>query len=276
MKPASRTRVIAFLAFLVVVGVVVSALLYLKGAPEEPAVQPAGQEAASPETIEALPTLPPPEAEERPSEKSALKPTDAQVREWAGSLSKNAEYLRWVAIKHLLGKFVAVVENISTGQSPAKLLSFMEPEGRFAVFEKKEKEFVDPKGYRRYDRLVGAFVSINTSRCARLLHKLDPWLNRKYRELGNPELDFRGALQKAMAEMLRVPIVEGDIPLQRISVNLKIGIAELEAMSDAQKHLFRMGPVNIRKVQDKLRELGRALDMSGELLKIEVISYSRE
>jgi hypothetical protein len=37
----------------------------------------------------------------------------------------------------------------------------------------------------------------------------------------------------------------------------------LEALSPAQKLLLRMGPANARKVQEKLRELGSALDATG-------------
>jgi len=55
--------------------------------------------------------------------------------------------------------------------------------------------------------------------------------------------------------------VEADIELAREEVNLKFADTELEGMSAAQKHLFRMGPDNIRRVQAKLEKLRATLGL---------------
>jgi hypothetical protein len=75
-----------------------------------------------------------------------------------------------------------------------------------------------------------------------------------------------------MAGLLAVPAIEGDIALERIEVNCKLADPQLEAMSEAQKHLFRMGPENIYKVHAKLRELGRALGIARTLENVRPIA----
>jgi hypothetical protein len=270
----SGKRAAAVFVFLAFVTIGVFVFFYFQDEPEEPAA----------ESVEAMPAAPdagvPPAEPELPVEEAAParpvmeKPTDAQIREWAEMLSVDQVFTRWVQTQHLLGKFVAVVENISTGQSPRKLLGFMEPEGKFKTLIRGEREFLDPESYRRYDVVANAFASLDAQKCARLVNRMYPWLDRKYREMGKPGLDFRGALAKAIAELLRVPVVTGDIPLQGKAVSMEIAIEELEAMSDAQKHLFRMGPENIRKIQAKLREVGRALGMSTELDQVQPIPHS--
>ena len=41
---------------------------------------------------------------------------------------------------------------------------------------------------------------------------------------------------------------------------------ELEGLSQAQKHLLRMGPENILRINSKLRELAQALDIPSRKL----------
>jgi hypothetical protein len=41
---------------------------------------------------------------------------------------------------------------------------------------------------------------------------------------------------------------------------------ELESLSQAQKHLLRMGPENILRIQSKLRELAKALGIASSKL----------
>ncbi|GAH52328.1 unnamed protein product, partial [marine sediment metagenome] len=70
---------------------------------------------------------------------------------------------------------------------------------------------------------------------------------------------FDKTLTVAIVELLKAPVVEGDILLEAKVVSYKMADPELENLSEAQKHLIRMGPENVRKIQAKLREIGLAL-----------------
>jgi len=77
--------------------------------------------------------------------------------------------------------------------------------------------------------------------------------------LGYPNEDFQNTLIRAIRELLGTPLVEGDIVLEQAVATYQMADEDLEDLSDAQKHLLRMGPQNVRKIQSKLREMAVAL-----------------
>ncbi len=77
--------------------------------------------------------------------------------------------------------------------------------------------------------------------------------------MGYPEEDFDKTLDEAIVELLKVPVVKGEILLESKVISYAMADPKLEDLSEAQKHLLRMGPENVRKIQAKLREIGLAL-----------------
>ncbi|MBN2494833.1 MAG: DUF3014 domain-containing protein [Deltaproteobacteria bacterium] len=261
MEDNARAKWIAFGAVLVAAGI--AAFVYLALLPEP--VEPPPAPPAPPPAPAVEPPAAPQPAEQPPAPAPAPaepQPDDVRIRELAKPLSTDPELARWLEAEHMLERFTALVESVANGASPRKLLPFLAPVGRFAVFERDGKEYIDPAGYRRYDRLVQAFCSLDSAGSAEVLKRLSPWLERSYRDLGRPDRSFRKALAEAMGVLLAVPVVEGDVLLERIEVNLKFADPALEGMSEAQKHLFRTGPENMRRVQMKLREIARAMRLS--------------
>ncbi len=265
----------------VVIGVLVTAVLagigaYLLLSRDQPASDPPAAAQPSPTAQPTEPAAPVPEPEPEPAPAAApaapQPPLDEdRIRELADALSSSAEWSRWLARPHLLGKLVAAVETVASGGSPRKVLPFLAPEGRFAVIERGGREIIDPAGYARYDPLVAAFTSLDTAGLVALYRRLEPRLDQRYRELGRPGQRFRDALGRAMAELLAVPAVEAEVPLERIEVTLKLDEPRLEAMSEAQKHLFRMGPDNVRRIQAKLREIAAALGLRAAIADVDPI-----
>jgi hypothetical protein len=198
---------------------------------------------------------PPPPAE------PATEPTDEQIRASAAQCLGSPLLARLLESQGLAGKAVAAVDLVARGESPRKFLSALEPEGKFRTQQRDEREYLDPASYERYTPLTDAVEAMDPQACARLYRQLEPWLEKKYREIGEPGRTFRAALADAIDELLKVPAFDGDIPLSTTAVNMKMDIPELEALSDAQKHLLRMGPKNIRRIQEALRKLATALGL---------------
>ena len=274
MSESSKVKLIVLGIF----GLVVGAGVYAYMALMAPAPQPAKPEPPAP----VVAPRPPPEAPPEPTEPAPdpprtpvepeKEPDDESIRKAVNSLSEDPLLPHWLATEHLRGKFVALVESVANGRSPRKLVPFLSPAGSFPVLEREGVELIDPEGYKRYDKVTAAFCSLDTAGVVRLLKKIDPWLEGSYSEIGKPGRTFRMALAQAMGQLLQVPIITGEIPLERIEVTLKIGVVELEAMSQAQKHLFRMGPANIGRIQAKLRELGKALGFEASLRRAKPLS----
>ncbi len=197
----------------------------------------------------AQPTLPPVE----------LDKSDDLVRQLAKELSSHPKIDLWLRSKDIVRRFTAAVDNIANGLSPGSHVDFFAPDGEFKVIKKGDLCYADPDGYGRYDPVVDVFVSLDSKKSVSLLRALKPLFQEAYRDLGYPDRDFQETLIRAIDELLRTPVVEGDILLEKAVVNYIMVDPVLEGLSDAQKHLLRTGPENVGAVQAKLREIAAAL-----------------
>jgi len=187
-----------------------------------------------------------------------LDSSDPLIRDLVKRISSNPQLLNWISAMDLIRKFVASVDNIANGQSPRAHLDFFILEDPFKVIRISGREYIDPSSYARYDGITEAFLSLDTEGSVRLFKQLKPLIQEAYRELGYPEQDFQNTLGKAIRELIRVPVVK-DVLLQKKVTSYAMANPRLEELSPAQKHLLRMGPENVKKVQSKLSEMARAL-----------------
>jgi hypothetical protein len=189
----------------------------------------------------------------------ALGESDPSVREFAAALSTNPEFAKWLLTKDLVRKFVVAVDNVANGLSPKPHVDFFSPAGPFRVVRTKKGTLVDEATYSRYDPVAGVVLSLDAKAAVRLYRAVKPLLQDAYRDLGYPGVDFEDTLVRAMAELLETPVVEGPVVLEKKILSYAMTDETLEALSPAQKQLFRMGPKGVRGVHGKIRELAAAL-----------------
>ena len=192
----------------------------------------------------------------------ALGESDQAVREFAAALSTNPDFAKWLLTKDLILKFVVSVDNVANGLSPKPHIDFFSPSGQFRIVRTKEGTLVDEASYSRYDPVVGVIFSLDAVAAARLYRAVKPLLQDAYRDLGYPGVDFEDTLVRAMAELLETPVVEGPVVLEKKILSYAMTDETLEALSPAQKQLFRMGPKGVRAVHGKIRELAAALGIA--------------
>jgi hypothetical protein len=216
------------------------------------------------------PAMPPAAVEEKqapssePTETSKLPPvaldeSDGLVRQLARELSSHPRLAGWLRSGQLIRHFVGAVDNIANGLSPRSHIKFFMPEGEFKVIKTGNVFIADPDGFNRYHPAVDVFVSLDSGQCAALFRGLKPLCQEAYRDLGYPNQDFEATLVRAIRELLETPIVDGDIILEKAVLNYTMLDPNLENLTDAQKHLLRMGPENVEAIQKKLREMAAAL-----------------
>lgn len=194
----------------------------------------------------------------------ALDQSDGLVRELAGALSKHPQLAVWLAQQGLIERFTAVIENIVAGANPRTHLGFLAPRQRFTVMMQKGRVVADPKSYAGYDAFGDAVESLDAPGCARVFRTLEPLFDKAYRDLGNPQGRFRVPLSAAMARLMEVPVLAGDVPLRPVAQPILLYQyidPKLEALSPGQKTLLRTGPRNVAKFQAKLREIDAALGL---------------
>jgi hypothetical protein len=209
---------------------------------------------------------PAPTATPTPFPLPTLDGSDAPFRDLARAVSHHPLFALWLARTELVRTAAAVVLNVAEGESPRPHLGFLAPKAGFAVIERRSGRLtIDPAGYARYDPVGDAVASLDEAECARVYRILEPLFEAAYRELGHPEGGFSGALARAFASLLAVPVVEGEVALVRVEkavVIYELFDEKLEALSPAQKHLLRMGPRNVKRIQDKIRAVSEALGLA--------------
>jgi hypothetical protein len=202
----------------------------------------------------------PPASSEGPTKPPVeLDMSDDLVRQLAREISTHPRLAEWLKSKDLIRRFVAAVDNIANGLSPRAHIDFFQPPGEFVTIKRGDVYVADQEGYSRYHTVVDVFVSLDSSQCVSLFRSMKPLCQEAYRDLGYPDQDFEQTILRAIGELMGTPVVEGNIFLEKAVLNYVILDPALENLSDAQKHLLRMGPENVGAIQAKLREMGVAL-----------------
>ncbi len=247
--------VITVVAFFVLVTVLIALyFLVLKKKPDEPA-EPVEIKQGIPikeETVEQDIQIPEPLQVD-------LDQSDDVVRMRGAELSSHTALSQWLKSEDLIRKFVAAVDNLANGEAPSPHIDFFKPAGNFDVVVRDGIVSIDPATYKRYNLVADVFSSLNARLTVRLYWLLRPTLQEAYKELGYSDKVFQETLVMAMAELLKVPILDQSIEVEKEVVTYKIVNPRLESLNPAQKHLLRMGPENVEIIQAKLRELAQGL-----------------
>jgi len=188
-----------------------------------------------------------------------LDKSDEAVRGLAADLSTNPLFLEWLKTKDILRRFVAAVDNIANGQSPRPHLDFFNLRTPIKVIQRNGKTVIDPASFDRYNVVADVFESLSAAGCARLFESARGLLDQAYRELGYPRGDFRQTFFRAIVAILRTPVIDVPLEVEKGIVTYTLKDPRLEALDEVEKHLLRMGPENVQLIQAKLRAIALAL-----------------
>jgi hypothetical protein len=231
----------------VLVLALVGVYLYLRAPSDRPAPAEAARVAPSPAK---------PAAE--PGEQIVLPPLDQSdpiVRELVGRLSSHPTVAAWMTTDGLILNFAAVTLAMSNGESPTLELKAVGPIPKFSPRTSRNDLFIAPSSYQRYDRFAEAVSALDARGTARLYATLKPRIRDAHGRMAPATAEFDPVLERAIVEMLRVPVVQGEIELVPHGIGYAFMDPKLEGLSAAQKHLLRMGPKNVQAIQLKLREI---------------------
>jgi hypothetical protein len=253
--PPPRDRWPFVLAAIAIAAVVLAGYLSLRKSPEVERDPRAAGPAAEPRPPQPVRTAEPGDDVPLPP----LDDSDALVRDLVARLSSHPRVAAWLTTDQLIRNFTLVVINIADGQTPVPYLQRLSPGAPFRVSEEGSGARVDPRSYQRFDTHAAAVSGIDARSAARLYATLKPRIDDAYEELGAPHGDVDRTLERAIAHLLRTPAVQGPIAVVPATTVFKYEDPALESLSPAQKQLVRMGPMNLRIVQSKLREVAEHL-----------------
>ena len=197
-----------------------------------------------------------------------LDDSDGLVRQLVGALSSHPSVAAWLATNGLIRNMAVVIENSSTGTTPSMHLRVLKPAGPFRVMVRGTALVIDPRSYDRYTSIADAVASIDAGAVAKVYGNLKPLIQMAYDELGRQEPVDR-AVERTIVALLAVPAVDGDVRVEMAENRITYHFADLrlEALSGVQKQLLRMGPRNVRVVQNRLRLIALALGIPEQRLR---------
>ena len=85
-------------------------------------------------------------------------------------------------------------------------------------------------------------------------------------ELGNPDRPFLGTFERAIINLLDVPIVDTSSALVEHAPFFHFTDETLESLSPVQKQFLGMGPSNVRTIQAKIRQIALAIGIADSRL----------
>ena len=202
-------------------------------------------------------------------EPKAVPPLDLSdpfVRELLSGLSGRPELAAWLASDNLIRNLVATIDAVANGTTPSPQLRRLAPTGSFSAEPRGEDFIIDARSYQRYNGLADTVATLDANGLARAYAILRPRLQEAYAELGYPGSDIDSTVERAIARLLETPTLDREVDVRPAPVLYHFTDERLERLAPAQKQLLRMGPRNERLVQDKLREVARALGIPNERL----------
>jgi hypothetical protein len=220
---------------------------------------------AEPEAVSAPPPLPTaaPTPTPAPSTTPVVLPpldeSDELMRRLVADLSAHPLLQRWAARNDLIRTITVVTVNVATGESPRPNLQFLAPKTRFHPRSRGGRLVPDPAGFSGYDPIADAIASLDADAVARAYRITEPLFEIAFKDLGMPDVRFRTMLDRALANLLAVPVLDADVELLPHATTYRYASPRLEQLSPAQKQFLRMGPRNVKIVQSKLREIQAAL-----------------
>jgi hypothetical protein len=255
-EPGRGSRAFIWIAAILLVVAGIAGVVYLRRSSQAPAAAVTTAPPAATASSETRSSLGP---AVEPIELPPLVLTDPLVRELLGKLSSSPTLAAWLATDGLIRAFVVSVENVADGASPAKHVRALAPKTPFRTLSEGGVTTIDPRSFSRYDGIANAATSMDAAGLARVYSMLKPRLVEAYKELGHPEGDLDMAVERAIVHLLQTPVVEEPIVLRPRVLSFRYDRDDLEALSPAQKQLLRMGPRNVKTIEEQLRAVAREL-----------------
>ena len=203
----------------------------------------------------------------------ALADSDEVVLESLSGIAGETSVMRFFVSDHVVSRFVASVDALTSRQVPSQIMAVQELEGEFIATANEQPDMVirnsqgdpipqyilNPANYQRYDAQVEMFEALDTQELVTLHQEFAPLSQQAYVELGYPDGDFETRLIEVIDSLLSTPDIREPPRLIKPEAFYLFTDPDLEALPAGQKVLMRMGPANAQRVKAKLREIRVAL-----------------
>jgi hypothetical protein len=237
--------------------------------PEVPTAVPDSAPATAPEFTPFDAPLPDPEPppefvqEDLPEPAPPLPPldeSDAEARDALAAAASEDLVTEHIPPDGLVRRIVVTVDNLPREAIWTKARAVAPQDGRFLVEGPEGERVIAESNYSRYTPFVQLVDAIDAEALADRYQQYYPLLQEAYEELGFPGRQFHNRALEVIDHLLDTPQVEGPIRVEQPHVLYTFADPELEALSEGQKVMLRVGPQNAAVLRAKLVELRAALE----------------
>lgn len=171
----------------------------------------------------------------------------------------------WFEVKDTITKYVVLIHDMSQNQIVGKNRRFLKISTKNMVRKDVQGLYLADEGYKRYDDFANAVASIDEVKGLDLYLAYKPLFNKVYKTFSYPEsYKVEDIFLKAAANVINAPVMEERVGIVKHSIFYKFSNPKLEALSDVEKQMLRMGPENTKKIQAKLRQLVEVISILNE------------
>ena len=169
----------------------------------------------------------------------------------------------WFVSEQQIRKWVLAIDLMADGDVPKQYRPIAYPLVRFEPevrgVEPEQQFLVKADSYKRTELFVNLFTAMDVQHLARYYRAWLPLLEKAYQEQGKKDKfdqRFRTAVQRVIDVK---PLAEAPMLKKRGGVIYVYADEKLEAATDVEKMMWRMGPDNSLKLQNYLKELQQHL-----------------
>lgn len=276
-QPSQRSAAITLGLPAVGLAIIVGALLWgfqdsptstLTESKHDPVADLPSSQLQSPETVE--PPVDAPETDFSPAPDIAENPElgvaalNLILTEQAASWSIEPLGTNFARQSNAVERAVAMLDNLRQGEVPYKLLPVARPKHAFGILDDGLAVTVNPSSFARYDGLAQTIGGINVEAIVSFYRQYQATLNAAWATLGYTDIALEDAVLSSLDIILLAPEISPSARLKKKEANWIYEDENLEALPSLQKQVIRMGPENMRIVQDTARSLRGAILDSAE------------
>ncbi len=196
----------------------------------------------------------------------SLDESDIWLQEKLQAMTWRKELLKLIIDEDMIRRFVVFTDNFAQGQLAYEHSPLVQPQTHFSAIEtdtltpdNSQIWLWDETVTRRFSLYVDLLRSFDSEGLVNWYGELKPLIDKAYAELGYPDENFTQVLQDAITRVLDMEIPKQPIELVRPSVMYRYKDPELEALSDADKLLLRIGKENLLVLKSVLLEISEKL-----------------
>jgi hypothetical protein len=212
-----------------------------------PEAPPTGEVGVVERTVDPAPqvAVPPP---------PTLEQSDDVARSAAADLA--VKLAAWMKPEEQVRKWVLLMDMVADGKVPARNRPLSYPMSGFKAQPGEEAGAFrfDESNFGRTGDLIEVLVSIPPQKAVEYYRAWRPLLEQAYADLGKSD-SFDERVHAAIERVLAVNPLESAPELARPNVFYTYADPSLEKASDLEKLMWRLGPENLTRLQNYLREV---------------------